>query len=111
MKAKVIATGEIANVRYSRFDYDKCLAIYKEIGHIRTWSVDELELYIPEGKQIDWEQRRFELVKVALGGALANSELLKSFKMVMDKDVSVHTPFVNFAFSTADAVIAKLKEE
>lgn len=112
MKAKVITTGEIVNVRYSYFDNDKHIAVYKEIGNIRSWPVYDLQLDIKEEKPIDWEQRRFELVKAAMQGMLSNDQYVSSaYKKSSKCDATVEDVIAFNAIKYADKVIARLKEE
>lgn len=110
MKAKVIATGEIVNVIKS--DIDTTLSvitryIYKEIDGVREWYDHELFFDIQEEEEeeeeesIDWEQRRFELVKAALQGWVASED---------DRQYTIQE-VIDIIFPLADAIIAKLKEE
>lgn len=98
MKAKVIATGEIVDVSYSHTTSDG-VGIYKD-NQERYWSSYQLEC---KETYIDWEQRRFELIKAAFQGLSANpyEDIVK-----MGEE-----EFADLAISYADAVIAKLKEE
>ena len=104
MKAKVIATGEIVDV--IAVDVDDTLSvitryIYKEIDGIREWYDHELFFDIQEKeKSIDWEQRRFELVKSALQGWVASED---------DRQYTIQE-VIDIIFPLADAIIAKLKE-
>ena len=101
MRAKVIATGEVVNVHLIYTCAN--LKVYAEIEACRTWREDEIIIMSEEQqKQIDWEQRRFELVKAALPAAM-NIRWHEQYIKVDN--------IVNTAIAYADAVIAKLKEE
>lgn len=108
MKAKVIATGEIVDVVY----HSKCVAdngdIYVLYKNTETallykntetapllYDESELEFY---NKEIDWEQRRFELIKAISVG-------------VFNYPVERHERKIEDAIKLADAIIAKLKKE
>lgn len=97
MKAKVIATGEVLKVadRSLNLEYVWCC---KEDGSIIRYKSEEVELIIE--KKIDWEQRRFELVKAAMQGVLANP---------ITKNVD--NKLIDNVFLVADAVIKDLKEK
>lgn len=106
MKARVISTREIVDV--IAVDIDDTLSvitryIYKEIDGAREWYDHELYFDVQEDeKPIDWEQRRFELVKAALQGFLSNPDntcVEAGNKLIAEWSVSY-----------ADAVISKLKE-
>lgn len=76
MKVKIKETGEIINIaEYAKVTTDKC----DSYGTPIEFDYDEVEL-IPDtsqDKEIDWEQKRFELVKVALSSYCSKSEFIK----------------------------------
>ena len=105
MKAKVIATGEIVELLACDYDYTCSKNVFKVVGCGDVYyehELDFLNIDTPP-KKIDWEQRRFELVKAAFCGLNANTD---DEVMRMDK-YTIATLCVEYA----DAVIAKLKEE
>lgn len=109
MKAKVIATGEIVNVHLIKHYTCANLKVYAEIEAGRTWREDEIIIMSEEQqKKIDWEQRRFELIKQMLPQAsvFANEALLESG----DNSKNAWDASAIIACKFADAVIAKLKE-
>lgn len=74
-----------------------------------TWQnflpINEVEFIQDEtpAKDIDWEQRRFELIKTALQGFCANNH---------PRCVDAHTSeLANWSIGAANAVIEKLKAE
>ena len=76
----------------------------KEDGSIIRYKTEEVELIID--KIIDWEQRRFELVKSVFPIVIQ--------KKSIDYDLTIEQFAANVAIVSinyADAVIAKLKEE
>lgn len=102
MKAKVIATGEIVKVigysqNYSKVSYH-CV---KDDGKDIWYDIDELAFIEEEKKQINWEQRRFELVKSAVQGLSVpdNGNTRLTINEIAILSINI-----------ADAVIAKLKE-
>lgn len=99
MRAKVIRTGEIVDVvKSTTYNPDK---IYEDINSDRYWIEDELD-FDDLNPTIDWEQRRFELVKAALQGTMANSN---------EDIIAMHEYQVaESCIEYADAVIEKLKE-
>lgn len=87
MKAKIIETGEI-----------------KEIKEVKLEDRYILPDYIEIVNEIDWEQRRFELLKIVTQGYLARVNVLP----VNFKERKI---FSELVLDTTDAVIAKLKEK
>lgn len=77
MKVRLKKTGEIIEVKeyeYNLVSVNK----YNEAGYPIIYGLDEVEL-IPDtsqDKEIDWEQRRFELIKVVLSAYCSRSELI-----------------------------------
>lgn len=101
MKAKVIKTGEIVEVVPS----GKYLGQVEDAYSKRHWSFNEIEP-IPDNVQkekiIDWEQRRYELVKAATQGLTTVDDERGGLPIDIIAKLSI---------DIADAVIAKLKEE
>lgn len=104
MRAKIIETGEMVSVE--PYITDGMTLIYKEVSttSARTFRATQLDFdfnsKITDVKQIDWELRRFELVKAVLPAAMSirwNEQYIKVENIV------------NTAIAYADAVIAKLK--
>lgn len=103
MKYKVIKTGEIVNV--VTYDYDENKEEYLFINLDGTTIYREHELELLDNKKksnINWEQRRFELVKATLPVTMSIRWNERYIKL---EDI------VNTAFAYADSVIEKLKEE
>lgn len=96
MKAKVIATGETVEVVYKRYPRSGNL-YYEDIETKKHYDADELK---PLHK-IDWEQRRFELIKSAMQGWIASED---------DRQYKIQE-VIDIIFPLANAVIKKLKEE
>lgn len=75
MKVKIKETGEIINIaKYAKVTTDKC----DNCGEPIEFDYDEVEL-IPDtsqDKEIDWEQRRFELIKVVLSSYCSKPEII-----------------------------------
>lgn len=66
MKAVLIKTGEVVRVEHCSTESDTGIFIYREVTKkpdVRYWSETELDFSNPVFKPVDWEQRRFELVK------------------------------------------------
>lgn len=88
MKARIKETG----------DPIEDLIIYDSTGN--QWSLDDVELIpdTPAPKEIDWEQRRFELVKATMQGFLVH------------KGAMLDTLLVNRFFELADAILEKYRK-
>ena len=72
MKAKIKATGEIINIdEYAEVELELC----DSYGNPIRYGFDEVEILQDESDDIDWEQRRFELVKTAMLGLMAGHHL------------------------------------
>lgn len=103
MKAKVIATGEIVEVKYSHQSPKHDESVYVGIiDYDRYWLLRELQLD-PQGyiHTIDWEQRRFELAKAAAQGLSTVDDERGGLSIDNIAEISIEI---------ADAVIKKLKE-
>ena len=100
MKARVKATGEIINIAdYARVTLDRC----DSYGNPIELSFDEVEILQERSDNIDWEQRRYELVKAAMQGFCSNSQ-----KQLINVDSSI---MAKLSICFADALIKKLKGE
>lgn len=99
MKVKIIKTGEIVEVVPAKY-----VGQVEDAYSKRHWSFNEIEVIPDNIKQetiIDWEQRRFELVKaVTQGLSTVNGE-----RGGLPIDI-----IAKLSIDIADAVIAKLKE-
>lgn len=96
MRAKVKATGETVEVVSNRYPRSGNL-YYEDIETKKHYDADELKpLY-----KIDWEQRRFELIKSAMQGWVASED---------DRQYNIQE-VIDIIFNLADAVIKKLKDE
>ena len=107
MRAKIRATGEVVEVHYWYQKSSTKEHIYRESSDLRgnrCWSENELD-FIELTKHIDWEQRRFELVKSAMQGLCASGKHHhKTSADIYDGTLS------DLAIRIADVIIAKLKE-
>lgn len=99
MKAKVKDTGEVVEVRPCSEPLKARLAFY-ETENGRKFPMFALEFE----KEIDWEQRRYEIAKAAMQGRLSNQY---GDVLVGERDFEgVAESSVNFA----DALITELKK-
>ena len=65
MKARIKKTGEIINIaEYAKVELESC----DSYGIPIEYGFDEVEILQDKSDDIDWEQRRFELVKTAMLG-------------------------------------------
>lgn len=110
MKYKIRKTGEIIDVvSYSSMTSTERSEIYdwvdyidsngNEIRHAQLNKYWDLELVNETENDIDWEQRRYELVKETMNGLSRYKETKASLKMKAKK-----------AIQYADALIAELKK-
>jgi len=102
MKAKVKDTGEIVDVRFA-------IHPNPDVADTYWWCKDKEESYHKSELDfmecdIDWEQRRYELVKEAMNG------LLSAIVDGVNPSPSVEDT-VTLSVTLADALIRKLKEE
>lgn len=86
------------------FDYDGNVKSYSRTNKQTTFKAEELEsISTINTKTIDWEQRRFELVK-----GMLNSEYFVSAYKESFFDISVNVPYMT---EIADSIIKELKKE
>ena len=98
MKARVKATGEIINIAdYARVTLDRC----DSYGNPIELSFDEVEILQERSDNIDWEQRRYELLKAAMQGFCSNPH-----QQIMDADSNM---VAEWSIGFADSLIKKLK--
>lgn len=100
MKAVLVKTGEVVRVEHAYTESDTGEFIYREVTKnpdVRYWSETELDFSHPVCKPIDWEQRRFELVK-------------KLSPIVFNCPVESHKRRLEDAIKFADMAIELLKE-
>jgi hypothetical protein len=114
MKARVKDTGEVFRV----LDLDSERILIKYGSEVKALRLHEVDL-IPESeegyqkREIDWEQRRYEIAKEAMSGILSDencvgyasvaAEYSENEKHTYPKAVS------RYAVACADALIAELK--
>jgi len=113
MKARVRATGEIVDVKFSTHPNPAVDETY-------WWCKDKQESYHKSELDfmecdIDWEQRRYEIAKEAMIGILSNedevnyacsdAEYSKNEVRTVPKSIS------RFAVACADALIGELKKK
>lgn len=99
MKAKIKDTGEVVDVHWE----GDLAAWLGKLASGRFREFKERELEFLETNNIDWEQRRFELIKSAIQGFCANSE----------PSIAQGTTFQQLAgwsIEMADIIIAELKK-
>lgn len=78
-------------------------AFFEKYPKQETTEMQDAENTTRPHKEIDWEQRRYEIAKDAIQGFCANS----------DKEICKESPFIRlaqWAVSAADALIAELKK-
>lgn len=98
MKARIKVTGEVVDVKPSGTMRISCGAYLTEDGRIIPGTALEFE------KNIDWEQRRYEIAKAVMQGRLSNQY---GDVLVGERDFArVAANAVEFA----DALIAELKK-
>lgn len=106
MRAKIIATGEIKEIHRISNNGNVVYFLNGE-NLIASYKIDEVELIKEDN--IDWEQRRFELVREMLPiSAKSATTLYETHEL--DDGITVAEKAVSIALSYADAVIEKLKE-
>ena len=92
-----LSQEEVKNAKNKILDF-----IYSEL--ISTFKAEELEsISTINTKTIDWEQRRFELIK-----GMLNSEYFVSAYKESFFDISVNVPYMT---EIADSIIKELKKE
>lgn len=108
MKAKIKKTGEIVEViKYSK--YNHCIEYGNSFGEYDTKSLDDVDLIIDE-PAIDWEQRRYEIAKEAMGAFISSP----SYQLCMNNNYydAMHSrpwSVAEIAVEYADALIEELK--
>ena len=96
MKARIKATGAIVDVFYNAFSG---LWTARENTNIK-YLEDNLEFL--EEKDIDWEERRYEIAKAMMAALERHNNNVSGFKNL--------TQQAQFALECADALIAELKK-
>lgn len=103
MKARVKETGDIVEV--VKLKVKTNVRTHSGVAYVEDYiSPDKVELFSKNNSSnIDWEQRRWELVKAAMQGYCANSAYVNEhFEEVVD--------IGKLAISQADAAIAEYKK-
>jgi len=101
MKARIKETGEIGDVLcWDDVEKTKLSILLK--GSVCTIPYQNIEI-IQLGSSIDWEQRRYELVKAAMQGFCSNPH-----EQIMSADSNMVT---EWSIGFADSLIKKLKGE
>lgn len=101
MKARIRATGEIVDVKFSTHPNPA-------IDETYWWCKDNQTAYHKSeldfmGENIDWEQRRYELAKVAMNSILTAPIIEGVNPNPNAEDVAI------YSVKLADALIAELK--
>lgn len=122
MKAKIIKTGEIVDIiDYScdipRSNFDTVSYIdskgnkYVNMKMNRILDFEDVKEY---DKHIDWEQRRYELIKAAMSGILSGQNVFyctcSEAKNEIDEKKSTPIAIAKYAIACADCLIKILKE-
>lgn len=111
MKRKIRRTGEIIDVitfsgSTTRSDYDK-IQFYDSNGSVINGSLNYYLDTLPvddENKDVDWEQRRFDLVKAY------SIEFIKMQDRKGEIDYWVYIPnVVSWSITTADRIIEAMR--
>ena len=69
MKAKIKATGEVFNIAsYATVTLDN----HDSFGNLLEKKFEEVEIMQEKSSDIDWEQRRFELIKAIISGLVTH---------------------------------------
>lgn len=122
MRAIVTATEELVDVVKVSYNFEQECEVFKEItdGTPRVFNSFDLSFdlgkYGYPKKEIDWEERRYELAKSALQGLLMNEkyqDLSDGYRNAALKSGRIFDETVYYAelaCSFADAAITKLKE-
>jgi hypothetical protein len=101
MKARIKETGEIGDVLcWDDVEKTKLSILLK--GSVCTIPYQNIEI-IQLGSSIDWEQRRYELVKAAMQGFCSNPH-----EQIMSADSNM---VAEWSIGFADSLIKKLKGE
>lgn len=95
MKAKIIRTGEIIDVVW-----DDKMDSWSNCNDRSIFYLNN-ELSFLKDKEIDWEQRRYEIAKEAVRGVALNADCFTR--------IEIETT-VNNALELADLLIAELKK-
>ena len=95
MKAKIIRTGEIIDVVW-----DDKMNSWSNCNDQSIFYLNN-ELYFLKDKEIDWEQRRYEIAKEAIRGVALNADCFTR--------IEIETT-VNNALELADLLIVELKK-
>jgi hypothetical protein len=99
MKARIKETGEIGDVLcWDDVEKTKLSILLK--GSVCTIPYQNIEI-IQLGSSIDWEQRRYELVKAAMQGFCSNPH-----EQIMSADSNM---VAEWSIGFADSLIKKLK--
>lgn len=104
MKAKVKDTGEVFRV----LDLDSERILIKYGSEVKALRLHEVDL-IPESaegyqkREIDWEQRRYDIAKNAMNGLLSAPVIAGANPTPSFKDIAT------FSVRLADALIKELK--
>lgn len=105
MKAKIKGTGEFVNVEFSRRSNISRYSDFFKTDDGREIIDINLEFDNP----IDWEQRRFELVKAAMQGLCSNSEFERDYER-FGSEISWAEYYSKNAMAIANAVIAEYRK-
>ena len=112
MKAKIKETGEIITVgEYDSNGFGDLS--YRDCSHEegRCYKAYELDFEVDNQKSIDWEQRRYELIKDLTCSMLSNSEFFTRCRDRIHTHLDYQKIAINCAFHYADEMIKQLKEE
>lgn len=102
MKAKIKSTGEIINIaEYDRVVLDKC----DSRGTPVKISYEDIELLQEKSDNIDWEQRRYEIVKDILVRIITHEDAF-----IRNDWFRMKSQYIRDTIEDADAIIKELKK-
>ncbi len=99
MKAKLKATGEQVEVTPNGMMNISCASYKDKSGRMIPSTALEFD------KEIDWEQRRYELAKAAMQGFITNNELFERF----EENAEAFHDLCSDSISITDEMIKQLK--
>lgn len=106
MKARVIATGYIVDVKLSHYIDD--VAWYITTCHA-SYSENELEFI--DGPQDYWTRLEHTYAGMAMQGILMNEKMQEDLYKAFGKNESMDVTISEFAIDIANTLIQKLKEK
>ena len=110
MKARIKSTGQLVNVYLSDFDVENDVVYYKEVADSKClYREDDLDFE----DTIDWEQRRYEVIKDVSMSLLGNERFISDYFLNND-DESLRSKcksIVDCGVMIGDYIIEELKNK